>query len=109
MVTPPSPLEMQLARERKARLTAEFARKRTYSILFAVVFLILAGIATAFAQPMLTFNAIVISLIFVVRAMDAHGMVQEVRRRSDKTLVVRMPFIERDTPGKTATDTGFSH
>jgi hypothetical protein len=102
----PSELEMKLARERKARLTAEFKRTRNISCLWALAFAALAVFLSFIPQPMLAFNAGVISLIFVVRAFDAHGMIEDVQRRSDKTLYVRMSSIEHGLPGKTVTDVG---
>jgi hypothetical protein len=97
---------MELARKRKACLTAEFTRKRTISLLLGALFAVMAGIATAYAQPMLAFNAGVISLIFLVRAIDAHGMVHEVQRYSDKTLFVRMASSDHAAPTKPMTDLG---
>jgi len=109
MLKPPSSLETQLAQEHSARRLAEFKKRRTNSLLLTLIFGLLVGLALAYDQPMLAFNAIMVSLIFLIRAIDAHGMAQDVRRRPRKTLVVRMPFTERDAPSKTATDPGFSH
>jgi hypothetical protein len=55
------------------------------------LFVALAALTTAFGQPMLAFNVFLVSLIFVLRAIDAHGMVQEVHLYSDKMLFVRTP------------------
>lgn len=106
MLGPPSKLEMLLALEQRDRLIANFSSRCKSSALLASAFVPLALIALLFSQPMLAFNSIVIALIFVVRAIDAHGMVQEARRRSDKILVVRAA----SSPStKQATEPGLSH
>jgi hypothetical protein len=105
MVEPPGPQEMELARLRINRLTSEFTRKRTSSLLLAITFVALGGLAFGYSQPMLAFNSLVISLLFVLRCLDSHGMVQDVRRRSTKTLFPRMAMFERPA-AKPTTDPG---
>jgi hypothetical protein len=106
MMNVPGPREMQLARERNDRLKAEFKSKRTNSVVLAAAFALGCGIASAYEQPMLAFNSIVISLIFVVRTIDTHGHLQEIGRRSTKTLFPRMTVLQPDAPARGTTDSG---
>lgn len=101
MLDPPGPLEMQLARERSDRIKSKFSIKRARSIVIAILFVILGGIAFTYGQPMLAFNSGVISLIFLVRAIDAHGQLQVAELYSTKTLFPRMSLLDREGAPKT--------
>jgi hypothetical protein len=100
MIKPPGPREMQLAREQIERLTAEFSAKRASSIALAVIFVLLGGVAVFYEQPMLAFCSIVIALIFVLRCIDSHGQLQEIRSRSTKTLYSRVSVLEDQPPAR---------
>jgi hypothetical protein len=100
MINAPGPREIEIAGKRVERLTAEFTRKRTTSAVLSAVFVLLGILAFAYLQPMLAFNLLMVALIFAIRCFDNHTMVQEVGRRSRKTLFVRMPNREQSESTK---------
>jgi len=85
---------MELAQEQINDLQGEFRRKRTLSIVLAVVFLFLAVIlAIPVRLPMMAFCSIVISIIFLLRYFDANGQLHDVDIRSKKTLYPRLSLL----------------
>jgi len=98
------------ARAREEKLATEFnkqiadwvATRRLWYGIFAVVMFCIGGRMAYLAQPMLAFLCVVTGLIGVTQCLDAHGHLQEVRRRSNKTLYPRMSVLDRHDPGSAA-------
>ena len=87
MAYQPKQLEAEAALERNRRLQRELKRKRLGCLLLGTG-LLLAGVAVSVAGlPMIGYCVVLVGLISLVWAFDAHGHLHEVRQRGTKTLV----------------------
>lgn len=109
MIEPVTDREASLACERNSRLQCSLVKKRTASVLLCIGCFGIAVVTGVIGSTMIAFCALLVSLICLILYLDANGHLQEVRRRSTKTLVPRFSVlgqknhVEAATQGQTAT------
>jgi hypothetical protein len=85
----PTPQESELAKQRIETIALASKTKRMYSVLFALGCVIAGASLVIVELPVLAFCLFVSAAIGVLVALDASGHVDEVQRRSKKTLFPR--------------------
>lgn len=94
----PSPKEMQLAKEMIDDQKQEFTLKRNRSFALSAVFVVVALIFIAIKLPMMTFCALLISFMLLLRGLDANSHLKVIALRSTKTLFPRMWVLNPKPP-----------
>lgn len=86
--------EAELAYEHNENLQLKYKLKRFRSLFAMGVLFLGAILASYFGLVMTTFCLVSLGLIFLLRSLDANGQLQEVRRRSSKSLFPRFSLLK---------------
>jgi hypothetical protein len=99
----PSEKEQRLAKEWIEGRKREFRRKRNVSYALSFLFFAILFGLVAIKLPIMGFCSLMISLILLMRGMDAQGTLNVIGLESTKTLYPRMWIFDRNPPASSST------